>query len=304
MEIINRQKEYELIADHDNNPVVMMGFAGQDASDLHEGHIHMASEIKRLKPTVKIIGKLFSELGSVYDAAQYVHAIYDPTTKEKIQYEGHLSNTLIDPPVDLQSLYSWIETNTQIDYVTKLGIDWFTPWLGESDKVGTAIMLPSYNLDFDNLSKPWEEIVIDADKIMIEDGLGIYPHITQNNLVRCHLIAALSGAFDYRIKAASLKDTYWTLAKEYIYKTYGGYEDYLVINPFMDTKLGVPMSGSTKDKYTQIDSDKIKADAEDFYDGKIEPTFTISPKWMNGKKLIQLTYELPDGKLMPIVKIE
>ena len=156
MEIIDRKKENELISTHTTlEPVIMMGLTGKDSNDLHNGHIHMASEIKSSYPDSKIIAKLFCDLPLVCKEAEYYHAIRDSNTGEKTQIQG---NVTVNPNLlyDIQDMYNWIETNTVIDYVIKLGIDWFTPWIGEPDKVGTAAMLPSYNLDFNNLYKPFE----------------------------------------------------------------------------------------------------------------------------------------------------
>ena len=304
MEIIDRKKEHELILTHTiTNPIIMMGLSAKDSGDLHAGHIHMASEIKRLYPNAKIIGKIFTDLPIVCNEAGYYHAIRDPQTGTKVQYDG---TPTVNPNIiyDIQDIYNWMETNTQIDYAIKLNIDWFTPWIGDTDKVGTVAMLPSYNLDFNNLHKPFNEIIADADVIMDEEEFDMYYYqIYHSNLIRCHLIAALTGIFDYKIKAASNKDMYMTMAKDYIYRKYGGYEDYIIVDAVIDSKMGVPISSSIKDKYPPEEEDQIKASAEKFYNDEIAADFIISPKWMKGKIFNQLTYTMSDGVKVPIINI-
>lgn len=305
MEIINREKERDLIAGHTKlEPVIMMGLEGKSANDMHDGHIHMASEIKRLYPNAKIIGKIFTDLPLIFKEAGYYHAMRNPQTGEKVAYQHGTPTINPNPIYNMQEIYDWIHANTIIDYVIKLSIDWFTPWIGDTNKVGTAAMLPSYNLDFDNLYKPFEEIIADADRIMDEEELDMYYcNIIHSNLIRCHLIAALMGVFDYKIKAASNKDMYMTMAKNYIYRKYGGYEDYIVVDAIIDPKMGVPMASSIKDKYSPEEEDKLKQDAIKFYNDEIEPDFVTSPKWMEGKVFKQLTYSMTDLCIVPITKV-
>jgi hypothetical protein len=290
MEVINREQEYNLIANHANQPIVHFGLQGKQAAYLHEGHAHMTSECRRIRPDAKLIVKIFTpflelmEAGGYMDGGDSFHPDY------------------MNKPYDREGILTWCEAQG-IDYVLETSMADFAQWENDKDRVGTAIMLPTHNLDFDNLHKPFNEIVADADKIIAKDELDQYRIGMLLRMVRCHLIAALSGAVDYRVKASSRKDVFLNMAKDYIYKTYADYEEYLLIEPYRDD-TGVPVSSSTNEEFTSTDKEKIKVTVAAFKNGKIKETWKWEPKWLKGKTLYELDYQLPSGSWLALNTIK
>jgi hypothetical protein len=190
-----------------------------------------------------------------------------------------------------------------------MSLEEFAPWHNDKDRMGAAVMLPLHNLDFDALYKPFDSIVKKADKIMIEDEIDVFHNKMVVGLLRSHLIAALSGAVDYKIKAGGKRDLYMNMAKEYIYTTYAKYDEYLLIDPLIDEDYGLPISstrliidGATN--ITKEEKDKVKKAALDFLEDKTEPTFQYTPKWMKGLTYSNLSYTLPTGRSLAIRKIK
>ncbi len=79
-------------------------------------------------------------------------------------------------------------------------------------------------------------------------------------------------------------------------------QESVIIDPIIDTDTGIPYSARL-DNLNQSEKDQIKSDIDDFKTGKTSPTFTFSPKWMDGGTFKQLTYVLPDGEQIPIVEV-
>jgi len=295
MEVINREQEYNLIADHANNPIVHFGLQGKNVSYLHAGHAWMISEIKRLRPDAKIVVKIFMPILELFTLSGWLDG-------------GDSFHPNYLKPYEQDALLEWC-TNHGIDYVLEMSLEEFTPWHNDKDRMGAAVMLPLHNLDFDALYKPFDKIVEKADKIMLDDELDIFHNKMIVGLLRSHLIAALSGAVDYKIKASGKRDLYMNMAKEYIYKTYSKYEDYLLIDPYIDEDYGVPVSSSRllidgADDFTKEEKAKVKKAALDFLDDKTEPTFKYTPKWLKGLSYSKLSYQLPTGRWLAIRKIK
>jgi hypothetical protein len=295
MEVINREQEYNLIADHANNPIVHFGLQGKNISYIHAGHAWMASEVKRLRPDAKIVVKIFMPILEMFTMCGWLD-------------HGDTFHPNYIKPYDRDAILGWC-TDHGIDYVLEMNLEEFAPWHNDKDRMGAAVMLPLHNLDFDALYKPFDKIVEKADKIMVEDEIDVFHNKMLVGLLRSHLIAALSGAFDYKIKAGGKRDLYLNMAKEYIYKTYSKYEDYLLIDPHVDDDYGVPVSSSrllldNAGTFTKEEKAKIKKAALDFLDDKTEPTFKHTPKWLKGLSYSKLSYQLPTGRWLAIRKVK
>lgn len=296
MEIINHKQEYDLITQ--NNNIVYIGFSGKPVNDMHLGHIHICNELRRLRPELDIICRLYTDQTEQFDAANYYLAIYDPDTGAKVQRQGAyvLPNR---PGYNIQNLYTWLETNTDIDYIIdiNMGLSGLGPYTDDPNKISAAVSLPLYNLNLDNIN----DIVAEAEAILEDGEFYQWSNLIETNIIRGQLIALLTGAPTYKIRAWANKDVYSSMAKKYIYDMFN--IESIIIDSIVDPDTGMPMYGRLKDEFNQTEKEQIKVDVIKFEQDKIEPTFTFSPKWMDGKVLKQLTYQLPNGKQIPIVKV-
>ena len=297
MEIINNKQEYDLITQNDN--ICTIGINGKPLNEMHAGHIHMVNEIRRLRPELKIICRLYTDQLDVFDAAKYFLAVYDPDTGVKVQKHGAYVLPRW-PEYDIQDLYNWFESNTDIDYIININIapNGLGHYMNNPDKMATAHSTPLYNLNLDNMN----DIVAEAEAIFEDGEFYQWSNIIETNILRGQLMALISGVPTYKIRVWSNKDVYVTMAKKYIYDMFN--VESIVIDPIIDTTMGIPLSGRLGNEFTQIEKEQIKANVIKFEQNKIEPTFTFSPKWMAGKILKQLTYQLPDRIQINIVKVE
>ena len=289
-----------------NEPVCQVGLGGKDLNALHAGHTHICNEVKRLRPDVKIIGKVFYDRATMFNFGHYFHAIIDPDTGIPVQHHGNV--TVKDPETyDKQAMKDWAEANTVMDYLVVFEPQ-TDPWKkADPVRIGVATNAPCYNLKkhFSELSMPVQYYVDQANQIMIDEELFDWPHIMHVNQIRYTLIALLMNVPNYKVKCSGMSEPWLCLAKKYIYDNYASdFDEYLTIDPYMDTDTDMPMASSWKDRLTSEDKTKVKAEVKKFKEKKVEPTVIYSPQWLDGKVIKRYDYVTPSDLIVPIFEVE
>jgi hypothetical protein len=262
---INRQEEYDLLVSGEK--VIHLGIIGGPANRLHDGHLWLQSECKRIHPDFQLLLKIFTPIRKIQNIV--------------------LQNSLHDLS-DLEYDLNAIETWAQVDYLLETSWSDFSQYGPDLMKMGMATFLPTYNISYAN----WNTWLTQAEDIMKEQELDIYPDLYSVTLVKHCLLAAISGNLDYQYKCSGKKDGWLNHAKKFIYENYSGYNvEYLLIDTLKDAK-GTPV-GSPASAFVEIEADWYTKQGTTIY----------TPKWLNGKSFVEKEIDLENGNQIRISEV-
>ena len=267
MKILNRKEELDLCLS--GIKYQHIGLQCRPADQLHEGHIHLLLEAKRLYPANPIMVKIWCDLHKYY---------------------GCLLGNFHDEPreEDFEGMCRFLDKLGVVDYVSKFEWSQVRHFEPDFTKCYVGTILPNYGLD---LETNWEQSMVKAYQIVKKEQYDIYHEPYVQKVMWFYTLAAVCGQPNHPIRTVGAKDGWLNAARKHLYTNYSDVE-------FREISLLTDNNGVPSDYHWQGATAELPKNW--MYE---EGIIKYKPAFLNGRTFYFKEQMLDNGVLIPISKI-